>query len=61
MALINRRRFLKSAGAFGMTTGGLGSYAFGIEPGLMLGVTPYELTPPGWAPGLRLRPHLVSA
>ena len=60
MALINRRRFLKGAGAFGLATTGLGSYAFGIEPGLMLGVTPYEVAPPGWTAGLILRIAVIA-
>nr|WP_153365864.1 metallophosphoesterase [Rhizobium sp. ICMP 5592] len=33
----------------------LGGYAFGFEPIIRLNVTPYQLTPPGWTPGLKLK------
>lgn len=35
--------------------GGLGGYAFAVEPGFRLEVARYKLTPPGWPPGLQLR------
>ena len=60
MALISRRRFLKGVGGFGLATVGLGSYAFGIEPGMRLDVTPYALTPPGWTNGLALRIAVIA-
>jgi len=53
--LLGRRAFLKLFGGsvFGLMT--LGGYAFGYEPVIRLDVTHYALTPPGWAPGLKLR------
>ncbi len=60
MSLLSRRRFLKGAGAFGLGMAGLGSYAFGIEPGFILGVTPYRISPTNWSPGLRLRIAVIA-
>ncbi len=53
--MLGRRAFLKLFGGsvFGLMT--LGGYAFGYEPVIRLDVTRYALTPPGWAPGLKLR------
>ena len=58
--LINRRRFLKGIGAFGLGSLALGSYAVAIEPGYMLDVTPYDLTAANWPAGLRLRITIVA-
>lgn len=53
MTLLNRRTVLKTllGSALGLTSG----YAFAVEPGFLLRVQPYALTPPAWPPGLRLR------
>ncbi|MGG6895253.1 MULTISPECIES: metallophosphoesterase [Rhizobium] len=53
--MLGRRAFLKLFGGslFGLMA--LGGYAFGYEPVIRLEVTRYALTPPGWAPGLKLR------
>ena len=51
--VITRRSFLKLTGAAAISSVGLGSYAFAVEPGLMLDVTPYRLRPPGWPSGHR--------
>jgi predicted MPP superfamily phosphohydrolase len=58
--MLSRRIFLKGAGAFTLATAGLGSYAFGIEPGLLLDVTRYRVTPKGWPPGLTLRIAVIA-
>ena len=58
--MLFRSRFLKGVGGFGLGTLGLGSYACAIEPGFMLDVTPYRLTPPNWAPGLELRVAVIA-
>ena len=60
MSSVTRRRFLQGAGAFGAGTLGLGSYAFGIEPGLMLGVTSYEIAPPRWPETLALKIAVIA-
>jgi predicted MPP superfamily phosphohydrolase len=58
--LITRRGLLKSFGLTGLGTVGLGSYGFAIEPGFMLGVTPYQLTPPNWPADLHLRIAVIA-
>lgn len=55
MPLITRRTFLGSGAAGALSVGGLGGYAMGVEPGLMLDVTPYEPKLPKWPAGLALR------
>jgi predicted MPP superfamily phosphohydrolase len=53
--VISRRGFLKLFGGSiaGLMT--LGGYAFGYEPIVRLSVTRYQLMPPGWTPGLKLK------
>jgi len=58
--LLTRRGLLKSLGLTGLGTVGLGSYGFAIEPGFMLGVTPYQLTPPNWPQQLKLRIAVIA-
>lgn len=58
--LITRRGLLKTLGLTGLSTVGLGSYGFAIEPGFMLGVTPYQLTPPNWPQKLKLRIAVIA-
>jgi predicted MPP superfamily phosphohydrolase len=61
MNTISRRLFLQSAGGLFVTaTTGLGAYAGVIEPGFRLDVTSYNLTPPGWPPGLRLKAAVIA-
>lgn len=60
MSPVTRRRVLQGAGAFGVATLGLGSYAFGVEPGLMLGVTSYNVTPPRWPDALSLKIAVIA-
>src|SRR3954471_3946179 len=55
MPLLSRRSFLRTLAGSAAGLVGLRGYAFAIEPGFLLRVQPYALTPPGWTPGLRLR------
>ena len=59
MALFTRRGFLRGVSGVGLgLTGlgaGLGSWAFALEPGFMMDVTRYRLTPKSWPADLRLR------
>ncbi len=64
--MITRRGFLKFIGRLALAGAAVGTYAFVIEPGLMLRTQYYAITPPRWTPGLKLRlvlladPHLVE-
>ena len=58
--MLNRRLFLKGSAAFGAATLGLGSYAFGIEPGLLMDITRYRVTPKLWPHGLSLKIAVVA-
>ena len=60
MASITRRLFLKGAAGLGLGAAGLGGYAFGVEPGLLLNVTSYAVRPTGWPPGLKLKIAVVA-
>jgi predicted MPP superfamily phosphohydrolase len=60
MALITRRAFVASAGAGFLVSAAGGAYAGLIEPDLMLRVTPYELTPPGWPADLQLTVAIIA-
>ena len=54
--MFSRRAFLRTLGLGAVSTLGLTSYGFAIEPRFRLVVTPYRLTPPNWpAGGRRLR------
>ncbi|QND48146.1 metallophosphoesterase [Rhizobium lusitanum] len=53
--MISRRGFLKLFGGSVAGLMALGGYAFGYEPVVRLSVTRYQLTPPGWTPGLKMR------
>lgn len=64
--MITRRGFFKFMGRLIATGAALGTYGFVIEPGFFLRTQHYQLTPPNWTPGLKLRlvlladPHLVE-
>ena len=60
MALLTRRRFLQGGGVILASTAGLGSYAFGIEPGLLLDVASYKVTPANWPLGLKLKIAVIA-
>ncbi|WFU08114.1 metallophosphoesterase [Rhizobium sp. CB3090] len=53
--MIDRRGFLKLFGGSIVGLLALGGYAFGYEPVVRLNTARYQLTPPGWTPGLKLR------
>jgi hypothetical protein len=64
--MITRRGFFRFLGRMALAGVSLGTYAFAIEPGFVLRVQHYGLTPPRWPLGLKLRlvilsdPHLVE-
>lgn len=64
--MITRRGFFKFIGRLTALGAAAGTYAFVIEPGLLLRTQYYAFTPPRWTPGLKLRlvllsdPHLIE-
>lgn len=58
--LITRRALVASAGAGFLLVAGGGAYAGLIEPALVLDVTEYALTPPGWPADLELTIAVIS-
>lgn len=58
--MLNRRLFLQGTGAFAAASLGLGSYAFAIEPGLLLDVTRYRVTPASWPAALTLKIAVIA-
>ena len=53
--MITRRGFLRLVGGSVFSVMSLGAYAVGIEPMLLTHVKRYQLTPPHWPAGLKLR------
>lgn len=60
MPLITRRALLASGGAGFLLAASGGAYAGLIEPALMLNVTDYALTPPGWPADLALTIAVIT-
>lgn len=60
MTLITRRGLLRMGGAGMMATTGLGGYAFGVEPGLMLDVTSYAPRIQAWPDHIPLRIAVIA-
>ena len=60
MALVTRRQVLQGAAGLTMLGGGTSAYAAGIEPGLRLVTTAYELRPPRWPAGLTLKVAVIA-
>ena len=58
--MLNRRLFLQGTGAFAAASLGLGSYAFAIEPGLLLDVTRYRVTPSSWPASLTVKIAVIA-
>ena len=58
--MLNRRLFLQGCGGLALAGTSFGAYAGGIEPGLRLVVTSYQVTPPGWPDGLQVRAAVVA-
>ena len=58
--MLNRRLFLQGSGAFAAATVGLGGYAFGVEPALLLDVTRYHVTPKSWPEALKLKIVVIA-
>lgn len=53
--MITRRDFMKIVGGGFASFAALGGYAFAIEPLARLNIARYQLNPPGWTPGFKLR------
>jgi uncharacterized protein len=53
--MITRRGFLRLVGGSVFSLMSFGAYAVGIEPMLLMHVKRYQLTPPHWPAGLKLR------
>lgn len=60
MSLVTRRTLLTAAGAGFLVSAAGGAYAGVIEPAILLGVTTYDLTPPGWPDDLPLNIAVIS-
>lgn len=60
MPLITRRSLLTAAGAGFLVSASGGAYAGLVEPTMLLDVTGYELTPPGWPSDLVLDIAVIS-
>ncbi|GAC1330204.1 MAG: metallophosphoesterase [Beijerinckiaceae bacterium] len=58
--MLNRRHFIQGVGGLALGTTALGSYAFGVEPELMLGVTRYNVAPAAWPADLRLKIAIIA-
>ncbi|MER9403577.1 metallophosphoesterase [Mesorhizobium caraganae] len=58
--MITRRGFLKFVGGSFLSLASLSAYAVGIEPMLLTHVKRYQLTPPHWPAGLKLRAVVLS-
>jgi uncharacterized protein len=60
MVVITRRGVVTGLGGLAATTVGLGGYALGIEPMWRLVVRHYQISPPAWPSGLKLRVAVVA-
>ena len=60
MALVTRRRFLQGSAVLAGSGIGVGAYAGGIEPGLMLNITSYKVSPPNWPQNLKLKIGVIA-
>lgn len=60
MNALTRRLFLQGGGALLLAPFPLGAYAFAVEPGFRLDVTPYRLTPHNWPEGLQLKAAVIA-
>ncbi len=60
MSFLTRRKFLMAGAGAMVGAGGLGSWAFALEPGYMLNVTSYNLTPQGWPANLQMKAVVIA-
>ena len=58
--MLTRRHFLRGLSGLTLGTTALGSYAFAVEPGLMLDVTRYNIAPATWPADLRLKIAVIA-
>lgn len=60
MPLLTRRSFLTAGAGLGASLAGASAYAAGVEPGWMLELTRYSLSPPGWPADLPLKIAVIA-
>jgi predicted MPP superfamily phosphohydrolase len=60
MNLTRRGFIMRGAGAISLGTLGLGGWTFVLEPGFLLDVTRYSVTPPKWPAGLELKIAVIA-
>ena len=60
MTLLSRRVFLQGLGGLMVAGAASGAYATVIEPGLLLDVTSYRVTPPRWPSGFELKAAVLA-
>jgi len=60
MPLLTRRKFMLTGAGALLGAAGFGSWAFALEPGFMLNVTTYNLTPEGWPANLRMKAVVIA-
>jgi predicted MPP superfamily phosphohydrolase len=58
--MLTRRHLLKGFGGLTLGTAALGSYAFAVEPGLMLEVTRYNVIPAAWPADITLKIAVIA-
>jgi predicted MPP superfamily phosphohydrolase len=58
--MLTRRLFIQGSAGLAFAGSGLGAYACGIEPGLRLDVTSYQVTPPGWPAALCVKAAVIA-
>jgi uncharacterized protein len=58
--MLTRRRLLQGAGGLILGSTGFASYAVGVEPGFMLDVTRYRISPADWPEGLVLKIAIIA-
>jgi predicted MPP superfamily phosphohydrolase len=58
--MLTRRHFLRGLGGLTLGTTALGSYAFAVEPRLMLDVTPYNIAPATWPADLKVKIAVIA-
>ena len=58
--MITRRALLQGAGGLVLGSTGLASYAVAVEPGFMLDVTRYRITPRTWPAGLDVKIAIIA-
>jgi uncharacterized protein len=58
--MLTRRRLLQGAGGLVLGSTGFASYAVGVEPGFLLDVTRYRISPADWPADLSLKIAIIA-